>query len=149
VSDEVLRIVPTDPGWTPDDVALRRAVRALRQLLPRADGVRGEIHDGVVLITAGGEPEQVACPACGEELAPAWWEQRLERAAAQGFARLAVVTPCSATWTSLAELRFDRPAAFARTELRARARGTGLTEEALAEVGRALGHPVRELHTGR
>jgi hypothetical protein len=148
VSDEVLRIVPTDPEWTPDDVALRRAVRALRELLPRAEGVRGEVHDGVVLVTAGGEPEQVACPACGEDLEPAWWEQRLERAAAQGYARLGVVTPCCATRTSLGELRFDRPTAFARTELRARARGAGLTDDALAEVGRALGHPVRELRPG-
>jgi len=145
VSEDVLRIVPTDPAWTPDDVALRRAVRALRELLPHADGVRGEVHDGVVLVTAGNEPEQAACPACGEQLDPAWWAARLDRAAAQGFARLGVVTPCCATRTSLGDLRFDRPAAFARTELRARRAGAGLEEEELARVGHALGHPVRQL----
>ena len=145
MSDEVLRIVPTDPQWTPDDVALRRAVRALRELLPQADGVRGEVHDGVVLVTPDGQPEQVACPACGEDLDPGWWTQRLQRAAVQGFARLGVVTPCCATRTSLGDLRFDRPAAFARTELRARRAGAGLGEEELARVGRALGHPVRQV----
>jgi hypothetical protein len=145
VSGEVLRIVPTDPEWTPDDVALRRAVRMLREVLPHADGVRGEVHDGVVLVTAGRDPEQVVCPACGEELDHAWWTQRLERAAAQGYARLGVVTPCCATRTSLGELVFDRPAAFARTELRARRAGPGLAEVELARVGRALGHPVRQI----
>ena len=146
MSHDVLRIVPTDPGWTPDDVALRRAVRVLRELLPHADGIRGEVHDGVVLLTAGGDPEQAVCPACGEELDPAWWSARLERAAVQGYARLAVVTPCCATETSLGELRFNRPAAFARTELRARrARDAELAEEELERVGRALGHAVRQL----
>jgi hypothetical protein len=145
VSDDVLRIVPTDPEWTPDDVALRRAVRVLRELLPHADGVRGEVHDGVVLVTDGGGPEQVVCPACGEDLDQSWWVQRLERAAAQGYARLGVVTPCCATRTSLGELRFDRPAAFARTELRARRAGGELGEVDLARVGHALGHPVRQL----
>jgi hypothetical protein len=145
VSDDLLRIVPTDPEWTPDDVALRRAVRALRELLPRADGVRGEVHDGIVLLTCAGEPQQAECPACGEALDPGWWAQRLRRAAAQGFARLGVVTPCCATSTSLGDLRFDRPAAFARTELRARRPGTGLGEAELARVGRALGHPVRQI----
>ena len=141
---EVLRIVPTDPEWTPDDVALRRAVRALRELLPQADGVRGEVHDGVVLV-GDGEPEKVGCPACGEDLDPVWWGQRLDRAAAHGFVRLGVVTPCCATRTTLGELRFDRPVAFARTELRARRAGTGLGEDGLSRVGQALGHPVRQV----
>ena len=145
MSGGVLRIVPTDPGWTPDDVALRRAVRALRELVPHADGVRGEVHDDVVLVTAEGEPEKAVCPACGEELDPDWWRRRLERAAAQGYERLGVVTPCCATGTSLADLRFDRPAAFARTELRARRAGAGLDEVELARVGHALGHPVRQI----
>jgi hypothetical protein len=145
VSVDVLRIVPTDPDWAPDDVALRRALRVLRDLLPQADGVRGEVHDDVVLVTAGSEPEQALCPACGEELDADWWSRRLERAAAQGFARLGVVTPCCATRTSLGDLRFDRPAAFARTELRARRPGTGLAEADLDRIGHALGHRVRQL----
>jgi hypothetical protein len=142
VSEDVLRLVPTEPDWLPDDVALRRAVRVLRELAPRADSVRTEVHDAVVF--SGGPPTSVECPTCGDEVDATWWSERMERAAGQDFTRLAVVVPCCGTRTSLADLRYDPPAWFARVELRVRAPGReALTAPELARVGEALGHPVR------
>jgi hypothetical protein len=142
VSDDVLRLVPTQPDWVPDDVALRRAVRVLRDLAPRADSVRSEVHDAVAF--SGGTPVSIVCPSCGDEVDATWWSQRMERAAGQDFAKLAVVLPCCGTRTSLADLRYDPPAWFTRVELRVRAPGReGLSDRELARVGEALGHPVR------
>jgi hypothetical protein len=142
VSEDVLLLVPTEPGWMPDDVALRRALRVLRELAPRADSARAQVHDAIVF--SGGDPASVVCPACGEEVDRAWWSERMERAAGQGFARLAAVPPCCGTRTSLADLRYDPPAWFTRVELRVRAPAREpLSAAELARVGDALGHAVR------
>jgi hypothetical protein len=146
---DLLRLIPTDPAWRPDDVALRRAVRVLRELVPDADAVRGHLHDGVVFVDAGGNAERVDCPACGAELEPGWWAARVDRArrpAAGGFADLAVTTPCCDTRTTLNDLDYVWPAGFASAVVEARNPGRGwLTAQERARVERALGHPLREV----
>jgi hypothetical protein len=149
MSDDRLRLIPTDPSWLPDDVALRRAVRVLRDLAPDAGTVRGRVHDGVVFIDAGGNAERVQCPACGTELDPGWWSERVGRAATQDYERLAVTTPCCSTRTSLNDLDYVWPAGFARAELVATTPRRGwLTDEERTRVAQALGHEVREVRTG-
>src|SRR5947209_7919128 len=110
MSDDRLRLIPTDPVWVPDDVALRRAVRVLRDLAPDARSVRGQVHDEVLFVDAGSNAERIGCPACGSGLPGAWWSERLDRAAAGGYARLAVTTPCCGTDTTLNELDYIWPA---------------------------------------
>ena len=148
MADDHLVVIPTDPTWVPDEIALRRAVRLVRQLAPGARDVRGTRHDEVVFVDAGERTEQVECPACGEELAPAWWSERMDRAARHGFTRLAVTTPCCRTATSLDALRYRWPAGFARAEVRVRHPERGaLSEEELARVAGVLGHTVREVRS--
>jgi hypothetical protein len=152
MSDSFLRLIPTDPAWRPDDVALRRAVRVLRQLVPDATAVRGQVHDGTVFVDAGGNAERVDCPACGAELDQAWWAARLDRAwrpAAGAYADLAVTTPCCETRTTLNDLDYVWPAGFATAVIEARNPGRGwLTPDERARVEAALGHPLREVRTG-
>src|ERR1700712_3367272 len=104
MSDDRLRLIPTDPAWVPDDVALRRAVRVLRTLAPDAGSVRGAVHDEGGFVDAGGNARGIGCPACGAALEEEWWAGRVERAAATGYSRLAVTTPCCATRTTLNHL---------------------------------------------
>jgi DNA-directed RNA polymerase subunit N (RpoN/RPB10) len=152
MSDSYLRLIPTDPGWRPDDVALRRAVRVLRELVPEADRVRGRQHEGVVFVDAGSNAERVDCPACGAELAEDWWAGRLDRAgrpSAGAFTDLAVTTPCCETRTTLNDLDYVWPAGFATAVVEARNPGRGwLTPDERARVEQALGHPLREVRTG-
>jgi hypothetical protein len=148
MSDDHLVVIPTDPSWLPDEIALRRAVRLVRQLAPDARDVRGTRHDEVVFVDAGESPDRVECPACGAELEPAWWAERMDRAARHGFARLGVTTPCCETATSLDALRY-RSAGFARAEVRAKDPERGaLSEEELARVAGVLGHTVRQVRAG-
>jgi hypothetical protein len=148
--DRFLRLIPTDPAWRPDDVALRRAVRALRRLVPDADRVHGRLEDGVVFVDAGENLERVDCPACGAELELDWWTGRLDRAsrASGGFGDLGVTTPCCDTRTTLNDLGYVWPAGFASARVEARNPGRGwLTAEERAEVERAIGHPLREVRS--
>ena len=143
-----LVVIATDPGFAPDDVTLRRAVRLVRELVPDADDVRGTVHDAVVFIDAGGNSQRIDCPACGSELDPAWWDARMERAARQGFARLAVTPPCCTTPTSLNDLAYSWPAGFARAEIVASKPQRGrLTTEELGRLAGVLHHPVREIRS--
>jgi hypothetical protein len=146
VADDHLVVIPTDPSWVPDEIALRRAVRLVRQLAPAARDVRGTRHDEVVFVDAGESTDRVECPACGSELEPGWWSERMARAARHGFARLGVTTPCCETATSLDALRYGSAAGFARAEVRARRpERDELSEEELARVAGVLGHTVRQV----
>jgi hypothetical protein len=97
-------------------------------------------------VDAGANSERIECRACGTELDGGWWAIRMERASLSGFTRLAVVTPCCATSTSLNDLAYVRPAGFIRAEVRVRNPGRDrLTAPGRTRVADALGHPVREV----
>ena len=107
------------------------------------------MHDEVVFVDAGSNAERIGCPACGAALGEEWWAGRVERAAATGYSRLAVTTPCCGTRTTLNDLDHVWPAGFARAELVVSVPRRGwLTEEELQQVAAALGHDVREVRTG-
>jgi hypothetical protein len=150
MGDHLLRLIPSDPEWVPDEVALRRAVRVLRGLVPDADRVTATVHEHVVFVDAGSNAERIDCPGCGGELDGGWWSARMERASAGEFARLAVTTPCCETPTTLNELGYVWPAGFARVEIAAvnPARGW-LTQDERARVELALGHELREVRAHR
>lgn len=146
MSDHLLRLIPSDPEWEPDEVALHRAVRVLRALVPDAERVGSAVHGQVVFVDAGDDAERIDCPGCGEQIDGDWWTERMERASAQEYARLAVTTPCCGSRTTLNDLGYVWPAGFARIELRVVNPGRGwLGEEERRRVEDALGHPVREV----
>ena len=146
VSDASLHLIPDDPGWVPDEIAARRAVRVLRALLPGARAVHAEVHPHPVFVDGSRRLGPITCPACGGELADPWWSERMSRAEAGDFTRLAVRTPCCGTATSLDELAYSGPAGFARFQLTALDPGRDrLTPEELDRVAAALGCPVREV----
>jgi hypothetical protein len=148
VSDDLLHLIPTDPGWVPDEVARRRVLRVLRELAPDAAEVTAETSEAVVFVDAGENSERVGCPGCGAELDLQWWQAEMDRAFEHGFTRLAVVTPCCRTATTLNDLDHVWPAGFARTVLRVTEPARGwLTPGERDRVARALGHPVREVRT--
>jgi hypothetical protein len=144
MSTNLLRIIPTDPAWTPNERAAGDALAALRDLAPGASATEAVRHDDVTFVDQGANFEAVRCPACGAELDVDWWQEAMEAAHRVRFADLAVVVPCCGVPASLNELDYDWPAGFARFVLEARDPGRqGPTDEELARVTAALGHPVR------
>ena len=147
MSDHLLRLIPSDPEWEPDEVALRRAVRVLLIPWRPTPSVWARPCTGrSCSSTRGDDAERIACPSCGDEIDRDWWAARMERASAEEFARLAVTTPCCGSRTTLNDLDYVWPAGFARVELRVVNPGRGwLAEEERRRVEDALGHPVREV----
>ena len=146
MSTDLMRLIPTDPEWVPDEVARRRTMRLLAELAPAAAEITERVHDEIVFVDAGSSTERVDCPACGTTLATEWWIERVSRAYERGFRDLAVRTPCCGTDTSLNDLRWVWPVGFARAVVTARDPDRGLlTAAELERVAHVLGHPVREV----
>lgn len=144
MSTNLLRIIPTDPAWTPAERAAGEALAVLRDMAPEASGTTAVRHGDVTFVDQGGNFETLRCPVCAAELEMDWWHAAMEAASKGRFADLSVAAPCCAARTSLDELDYDWPAGFARFVLEATdpCRGDP-TEEELARITAALGHPVR------
>jgi hypothetical protein len=146
VSDSVLRIVPAAPEWVPAEANVDAAVGAVRKLCPGAAELTVRQYAGVTFIDQGGNFEAVRCPACAAVLETDWWRQQMDRAYATHFEVLAIVTPCCAAAVSLNDLEYDRPAGFARFEVRVLSPGRGwLSQDEMTRVSAALGTPVRQI----
>ena len=146
MSDDYLRLIPTDPTWQPGADEARRAVATLSALVPAADRVEVERYDEARFVDAGANVERVSCPTCRADLAMVWWTAQMEQAAESGFTNLTVLPPCCGTPTSLNDLGYDWPAGFARAALSVRNPHRDRLDDAeLARVGTALGHPIRQV----
>jgi len=148
VSDNYLTVIPTDPSWQPDRDAADHAAAVLSGLLPDNDARRGldvRWHGTVEAVSCGGNLETISCPHCGTESGD-WWGEAVQERYDEGFSTLLVTVPCCGAETSLNELVYDWPMGFAsfRIEVLYPNRGW-LTEEELASVATAVGHPLRQI----
>jgi hypothetical protein len=159
VSDNWLRIIPTEPEWVPPVEARFAALETFRRLVPNAEEVEELVYDSVEFIDQGANFEKASCPRCGAVLstvAPdvhdhdgdwlwatfdAGYDRQSER-----FTTLRATTPCCRVEVSLNDLIWDWPAGFARYELSAMNPDRDrLSLEEVAQLQAAMGHPVREI----
>lgn len=154
VSDDVLSIVPADPAWRPTPAAAERTAALAAELSPGHPGVAVETkvtwHQGIAFVDCGVNLEAIACPLCRQPLDFGWWQERMDAGydeAAGGFASLAAVDlPCCGGSSSLAELDYDWPCAFASFEIEIwNPARIWFTAEELDLLGTALGKPVRQV----
>jgi hypothetical protein len=146
VSDDILRLIPTDPDWQAPSGADEAAARHLAALLPEPATVEVVRHDEIVFVDAGANFERTACSACGDELGTDWWSEQMSRASLSNFRQRTVTTPCCRTSVDLNDLAYEWPAGFARMELSVLNPGRSwLTEAELADVSAALGRTLRQV----
>ncbi|MCQ9181141.1 hypothetical protein KMT30_19260 [Streptomyces sp. IBSBF 2953] len=151
MSDNVLSVIPTDPRWQPDEAAADRAAALLIRLVPEDDaGLDTEIdvewYDAVMAVDCGEHLERIGCPRCGAAVSDLWYGDLLEAHCDDGFVTLDVEVPCCGAATSLDALEYDRPCGFARFEIAAwNPDREPLDDGELADLGKALGHPVRQI----
>jgi hypothetical protein len=114
VSNNLLRLIPTDPYYVPDDQAQQQARDLFATLVPQAQEVRLKVTDAPALYDAGANMETIVCPACGTVLDDQRWMKEMDRAYNDGkFTDLTISTPCCDTLCSLNELVYDWPMGFA------------------------------------
>ena len=144
MSDTYLRYVPTLPTFMPEETAGSRAEQFLRQILD-AESIESRSTARIEFVDAGENWDGVSCPKCGAD-AESWWGEAMSAAAEEGFENLTVQVECCRTAVGLNDLRYGWPVAFGRYVLEAaNRRADGISQDALDELGRLLGSPVRQV----
>ena len=144
MSDSYLSVVAADPHWRPGDP--EPLLDAFARLVPQAEEVVAEQFAGVQLVDCGEDLEHVRCPFCAADL-DEWWPEAHEGASQDEFVvDLAVTTPCCRKATSLNDLVYDGPMAYASFEVSAHEPGTTwLTEAQLAALAKVAGTGLRQV----
>ncbi|MCX5559747.1 hypothetical protein [Streptomyces sp. NBC_00038] len=149
MSGNFLTVIPTDPYWQPSRDVADRAAAVLSGMLPDDDAHRGleaKWHDSVEVVYCGANLEKISCPHCGADLASAWWGEAVSERYDEGFSTLMVVVPCCDAEASLNELVYDWPMGFAQFRIEVLYPNRAwLTDEELATLADALGHPLRQI----
>jgi hypothetical protein len=125
MSDDVLKLIPTDPRYVPSEEAQQLAVAALEQLLPDGEMCEAETYDGITFVDQGQNISAVLCPACskrldfheGDDAVSDWWGTVTETSDDEELSTLIVQMPCCRASVPFTSLRFDWPAGFATFEL--------------------------------
>jgi hypothetical protein len=150
VSDEYIRLIPTEPYWQPTLEAASAAVEFVGWLFAgpgdAVELVRYEYYDHVTLIDAGGYTTEITCPRCGQDIREWFWDLIVQRRL--DFDELGVRVPCCRAAVRLDEINCDSPVGFAKFEVSAMNATRGqyeLNGEELRHVAALLGHPVTQI----
>ena len=144
MSDLILKVIPTDPNFTPSKALAGAAKSLLASMVPDADDVRSLVRDAVGFIDPGSNLESISCPQCRKAIDQDWWSDAMDRASKSQFSELAVDLPCCGQPSTLNDLTYDWPVGFARFSLEARNPGVKeLTPDQIQGMQEALGTPVR------
>ncbi|WP_203756588.1 hypothetical protein [Actinoplanes cyaneus] len=151
MSDDYIRLIPTDPAWQPKPHDAAAAVAYVTGLFagPGDDvwAVEAQFYDRPTVVDAGMYLERITCPRCGADIALDWLGD-LVRANSTGFDRLDARVPCCNAVGSLTDVRFEDPIGFARfvvSAMNATRAKYELDTEELTQVAGLLGHPVMQI----
>jgi len=156
MSDNYLRLIPTDPHYIPPQEAIQRACALVTDALPNAHLVEVESHSQPVFIDQGNNLEAVLCPRCrtrlalygaGAEATAEWWEAIADSLTRQNVASERVTMPCCGANIAFPELEFDWPAGVASFEISVRNPGIGnpLESDVIAHLERILRCHIRQV----
>jgi hypothetical protein len=151
VSDDYIRLIPTDPVWQPTPQNAAAAVAYVTGLFaePGDDvwAIEARFYDRPTVIDAGMYLERITCPRCHADIALSWFGDFVRRSG-MSFDRLDAQVPCCEAVISVNGLRFEEPMGFARFEVSVmngtRAKNE-LDSEELAQVASVLGRPVKQI----
>jgi hypothetical protein len=150
MSDNWIRIIPTEPSFVPTLSAGYEALGLLAVFAPVAlndEGAREIRESEIVFVDAGTNFTALSCPSCGNELDLGWWQQHMENAAQSSYIDLVIQTPCCKGATSLNDLRYDWPQGFALWQLEVMNPLIGeLTNNQLNAIAQRVGHEVRAIY---
>jgi hypothetical protein len=145
MSDDYMKLVPTNASYVPTAEAQREAIALLRTFAPKADEVSAETTDHIEFIDCGSNWSGVQCPPCDVTLDDEWWADSMDAASVTSFVDLAVDLPCCARRGVLSDLKYVWPVGFARFILQARNANLGgqLQPEKSSQLEAVLGCRLR------
>jgi hypothetical protein len=138
MSENFLRLIPTDPLYLPPSLSQKEIKAFLRATFPKADEIRVIATEEVMFVDPGTNLEKITCPNCHTLLSMDWWSAAMDRAYGSHFANLTIIVPCCSTTTTLNDLCYEWPAGFARFLLEIRNPGAELKQGSLHHFEQVL-----------
>ena len=143
MSDNWLRIVPTDPTHTPSKESVEEALSLLWKILPQSDEIEATSIEHPQFIDAGSNWSGVNCPECGTSLDD-WWSEEMDCAYGKRFSDLSCHLPCCGAKSNLNKLDYPWQVAFASFVLEAMNPGTAeFSQTSIKQIEAALKTPVK------
>ena len=147
MSDGYIILIPEDPQIVPGAEQQKNALKAFRQLAPKAKKIEIKITDELCFIDCGQNFVRVLCPACGKQLDTDWWNARMNEEFESGVLLKEIEVPCCRTKHTLHDLRYEWPMGFAKFSIEATNPNVGkLSPDQIASMEAALGCPLRVIY---
>lgn len=144
MSDTLLKLIPTDPGFVPAEENQSKA-KHLLDIIFGDDKVELIEADDIEFIDQGENFENITCNLCGQEIDIDWWQDAVDEALARQ--QLVVETPCCHQKNSLNELNYNWPAGFARFSMVINNPAEDINDQQLSELEQQLAASVRKIWT--
>jgi hypothetical protein len=64
MSDDYIKLIPTDTSYVPSKPLRIEAIRLLEQMLPEGEECEAEVYDRVTFIDQGENLSIIVCPSC-------------------------------------------------------------------------------------
>jgi uncharacterized protein YbaR (Trm112 family) len=126
MSDDYIKLIPTDPSYVPPKPLQKEAIRLLEQMLPEGEECEAEVYERLTFIGQGENLSIIVCPSChknlqftDDETIQEWWHSVDGEEQDQGVEGLMTTMPCCQKRVLFTDLTFDWPAGFAKFELSA------------------------------
>ena len=152
MSDNYLRLVPSDPALVPSKEVATTFVNLVGNALPDAHEVLAESYGHPVFIDQGANLESIICPSCettlplDSESNRDWWYEVSDDLENEDIRAVEVCMPCCGVVVPFEQLRFDWPAAVASFEISIlNPNVRALPVDLLAELERALGCEIKQV----
>jgi hypothetical protein len=170
MSDNVLRIIPRNPEYLPDEKNFQRVLMRIAEfaydsfserdcILKRKtdisregiqvfsnsyENLKIEISPYPQFLDNGSNLETISCPYCESALDSAWWADQVSVAWQSQFQNLLCMTPCCAQEVSLNDLKYEWLVGFARFVIEVQ-EGRFLNEAELDEIESLLGCKLSQI----
>jgi hypothetical protein len=145
----MIKLIPSNPEYVPDESSQQNAAKALRSYFPDARTIDCVVSDEVQYVDVGGNFEGVYCPLCAAQLdRDGWWVKAVDDSYnASRFRDLNVSVPCCNHPISLNDLDYRMPQGFARFVISIEDAASSSVETSCAEtLERILGCKVRVIY---
>jgi hypothetical protein len=144
MSENLLKIIPEQPVYIPENQAQITASGFLKSLVAENCEVQSKVSKEIEFVDAGGNFESVSCSMCGKEISGEWWSTAMNEAHQSHFSQLEVVVPCCKGKTTLNHLNYNWAQGFARFVLSARNPNISeLDKQSITKLEQILGCKLR------
>jgi uncharacterized protein YbaR (Trm112 family) len=124
MSDDCIKLIPTDPCYVPPKPLQKKAIDLLEVMLPEGEECEAEVYERLTFIDQGENLSFIICPNCRKNLdynydenIQEWWYSIEAQEQDKGVEGLMISMPCCKRNILFTDLTFDSPAGFARFKL--------------------------------